>query len=94
MVKFDAKLWKAVFVMSIINIALSVVNVMFKKMLDQGINRMVATTYRLAAGTLFLIPFAIFLERYVFLYVLMILAPFDTVIILKLHESSRMSSAL
>ncbi|KAJ4888143.1 Uncharacterized protein Rs2_27891 [Raphanus sativus] len=38
MVKFDAKLWKAVFVMSIINIALSVVNVMFKKMLDQGIN--------------------------------------------------------
>lgn len=94
MVKFDTKLWKAVFVMSIINIALSVVNVMFKKMLDQGINRMVATTYRLAAGTLFLIPFAIFLERYVFLYVLMILAPFDTVIILKLHESSRMSSAL
>lgn len=87
MVKFDAKLWKAVFVMSIINIALSVVNVMFKKMLDQGINRMVATTYRLAAGTLFLIPFAIFLERYVFLYVLMILAPFDTVIILKLHDS-------
>ncbi|KAL0692506.1 hypothetical protein Bca4012_059686 [Brassica carinata] len=64
MVKFDAKLWKAVFMMSIINIALSVVNVMFKKMLDQGINRMVATTYRLAAGTLFLIPFAIFLERH------------------------------
>uniref|UniRef100_M4DW46 WAT1-related protein n=1 Tax=Brassica campestris TaxID=3711 RepID=M4DW46_BRACM len=63
MVKFDAKLWKAVFMMSIINIALSVVNVVFKKMLDQGINRMVATTYRLAAGTLFLIPFAIFLER-------------------------------
>ncbi|KAL0685702.1 hypothetical protein Bca4012_052550 [Brassica carinata] len=63
MVKFDAKLWKAVFTMSIINIALSVVNVMFKKMLDQGINRMVATTYRLAAGTLFLIPFAIFMER-------------------------------
>ncbi|KAF2600881.1 hypothetical protein F2Q68_00011905 [Brassica cretica] len=64
MVKFDAKLWKAVFTMSIINIALSVVNVMFKKMLDQGINRMVATTYRLAAGTLFLIPFAIFMERH------------------------------
>ncbi|CAF2143967.1 hypothetical protein BRARA_B03399 [Brassica rapa] len=64
MVKFDAKLWKAVFMMSIINIALSVVNVVFKKMLDQGINRMVATTYRLAAGTLFLIPFAIFLERH------------------------------
>ncbi|RID59870.1 hypothetical protein BRARA_F03064 [Brassica rapa] len=63
MVKFDAKLWKAVFLMSFINIMLSVVNVMFKKMLNQGINRMVATTYRLAAGTLFLTPFAIFLER-------------------------------
>ncbi|CAN7025686.1 hypothetical protein BRARA_F03064 [Brassica rapa] len=64
MVKFDAKLWKAVFLMSFINIMLSVVNVMFKKMLNQGINRMVATTYRLAAGTLFLTPFAIFLERH------------------------------
>ncbi|CAH2044893.1 unnamed protein product [Thlaspi arvense] len=64
MVKFDAKLWKAVLMMSIINIGLSVVNVMFKKMLNQGINRMVATTYRLAAGTLFLTPFAIFLERH------------------------------
>ncbi|ESQ32539.1 hypothetical protein EUTSA_v10004454mg [Eutrema salsugineum] len=64
MVKFDAKLWKAVFMMSMINIGLSVVNVMFKKMLNQGINRMVAATYRLAAGTLFLIPFAIFLERH------------------------------
>ncbi|KAL1199584.1 WAT1-related protein [Cardamine amara subsp. amara] len=64
MVKFDAKLWKAVFMMSMINIGLSVVNVMFKKMLDQGINRMVATTYRLAAGTLFLTPLAIFLERH------------------------------
>ncbi|KAF8105709.1 hypothetical protein N665_0157s0273 [Sinapis alba] len=63
MVKFDGKLWKAVFLMSFINIMLSVVNVMFKKMLNQGINRMVATTYRLAAGTLFLTPFAIFLER-------------------------------
>lgn len=69
MVKFDAKLWKAVFIMSMINIGLSVVNVMFKKMLNQGINRMVATTYRLAAGTLFLIPFAIFLERYVLVYI-------------------------
>ncbi|KFK33820.1 hypothetical protein AALP_AA5G064500 [Arabis alpina] len=64
MVKFDTKLWKAVFMLSMINIGLSVVNVMFKKMLDQGINRMVATTYRLVAGTLFLTPFAIFLERH------------------------------
>ncbi|VVB04455.1 unnamed protein product [Arabis nemorensis] len=64
MVKFDTKLWKAVFMLSMINIGLSVVNVLFKKMLDQGINHMVATTYRLAAGTLFLTPFAIFLERH------------------------------
>ncbi|KAJ0253003.1 WAT1-related protein [Hirschfeldia incana] len=64
MVKLDGKLWKAVIMMSIINIALSGVNVMFKKMLNQGVNRMVAATYRLAAGTLFLTPFAIFLERH------------------------------
>ncbi|CAL9248023.1 unnamed protein product [Arabidopsis halleri] len=64
MVKFDTKLWKAVLMMSMINIGLSVVNVMFKKMIDEGLNRMVATTYRLAVGTLFLIPFAIFLERH------------------------------
>ncbi|KAJ4900864.1 WAT1-related protein [Raphanus sativus] len=37
---------------------------MLKKMLNEGINRMVANTYRLAAGTLFLTPFAIFLERH------------------------------
>ena len=65
MVKLDGKLWKAVIMMSIINIALSGVNVMFKKMLNQGVNRMVAATYRFAAGTLFLTPLAIFLERYV-----------------------------
>ncbi|KAG5381735.1 hypothetical protein IGI04_033205 [Brassica rapa subsp. trilocularis] len=64
MVKLDGKLWKAVIMMSIINIALSGVNVMFKKMLNQGVNRMVAATYRLAAGTLFLTPLAIFLERH------------------------------
>ncbi|KAJ0253989.1 EamA domain-containing protein [Hirschfeldia incana] len=64
MMKFDAKLWKTVILMSFINILLSIVNVMFKKMLNQGINRMVANTYRLAAGTLFLTPFAIFLERH------------------------------
>ncbi|CAN8265850.1 unnamed protein product [Cochlearia groenlandica] len=64
MVKFDVKLCKAVLMMSLINIGLSVVNVMFKKMLNQGINRMVATTYRLAAGTLFLTPLALFLERH------------------------------
>ncbi|CAA7032613.1 unnamed protein product [Microthlaspi erraticum] len=64
MVKFDAKLWKAVFMMSMINIGLGLVNVLFKKMLNQGVNSMVATTYRLAVGTLFLIPIAIFLERH------------------------------
>lgn len=72
MVQFDTKLWKAVLMMSMINIGLSVVNVMFKKMIDEGLNRMVATTYRLAAGTLFLIPFAIFLERFVFVYVYLV----------------------
>lgn len=72
MVKLDGKLWKAVIMMSIINIALSGVNVMFKKMLNQGVNRMVAATYRLAAGTLFLTPFAIFLERYLCFFFLII----------------------
>ncbi|VVB09199.1 unnamed protein product [Arabis nemorensis] len=61
--RFDMQLLKAVLMMSVINFAIAIENVLFKKMLDDGVNRMVATTYRLIVGTLFLTPFATFLER-------------------------------
>ncbi|KFK33225.1 hypothetical protein AALP_AA6G346600 [Arabis alpina] len=61
--RFDMQLLKAVLMMSVINFAVAIENVLFKKMLDDGVNRMVATTYRLIIGTLFLTPFAICLER-------------------------------
>ncbi|XP_010552375.1 PREDICTED: WAT1-related protein At3g30340 [Tarenaya hassleriana] len=59
----DSKLWKAVIIMTMVNFGLGMVNVLFKKMLNEGINRMVATTYRLITGTVFLVPFAVLLER-------------------------------
>lgn len=67
--RFDMQLLKAVLMMSMINFAIAIENVLFKKMLDDGVNRMVATTYRLIVGTLFLTPFATFLERYAHVYI-------------------------
>lgn len=59
--------WKPPVLMVAINFAFAIVNVLFKKILDEGTNQMVIVTYRLAVSTLFLTPIAFFLERYVLL---------------------------
>ncbi|CAN0889153.1 WAT1-related protein At3g30340 [Linum grandiflorum] len=49
--------------MIVINFGFALVNVLFKKALDEGTNEMVIVAYRLAVSTIFLTPIAYYRER-------------------------------
>lgn len=50
-----------------IDFAFAVVNILLKKVLEEGIDHLVLITYRLAISAIFLSPIGYFLERYTFL---------------------------
>ncbi|XP_010241528.1 PREDICTED: WAT1-related protein At3g30340-like isoform X3 [Nelumbo nucifera] len=54
---------KPVFVMVAINFFLAIVNILLKKVLDEGMNNLVIITYRQCLATSFLAPIAYFWER-------------------------------
>ncbi|KAK6790702.1 hypothetical protein RDI58_009783 [Solanum bulbocastanum] len=54
--------WKAVSAMIVVEFALAVVNALFKKVLNRGMNQLVITTYRFSISTIILTPIACFLE--------------------------------
>ncbi|KAL5070799.1 hypothetical protein RYX36_021686, partial [Vicia faba] len=55
--------WKPVLVMIIVNLALSVVNVLLKKILNEGMDHLTILTYRQAIASIFLAPIACIFER-------------------------------
>lgn len=55
---------KPVLVMIIVNLALSVVNVFLKKILNEGMDHLTILTYRQAIASIFLAPIACIFERY------------------------------
>ncbi|XP_030540137.1 WAT1-related protein At3g30340-like [Rhodamnia argentea] len=55
--------WKPFFVMLAIDFAFAVVNILLKKVLEEGIDHLVLVTYRLAISAIFLSPIGYFLER-------------------------------
>ncbi|KAM7275288.1 hypothetical protein ACFE04_017154 [Oxalis oulophora] len=54
---------KTVLVMVAVNFAFGVVNVVLKKVLNEGVNQLVIITYRQAVSAIFLAPIAYFWER-------------------------------
>ncbi|XP_011039732.1 PREDICTED: WAT1-related protein At3g30340-like [Populus euphratica] len=59
----DVGQWKPVVGMLVISFAFAIVNLLLKKMIDQGTNNMVIATYRLSSSATFLAPIAYFWER-------------------------------
>jgi hypothetical protein len=59
----DVGQWKPVVGMLVISFAFAIVNLLLKKMIDQGTNNMVIATYRLSSSAIFLAPIAYFWER-------------------------------
>ncbi|XP_030454164.1 WAT1-related protein At3g30340-like [Syzygium oleosum] len=55
--------WQPYVAMLAIELAFAVVNVLFKKALDEGANPLVLITYRLSISTIFLAPISYILER-------------------------------
>ncbi|XP_030472115.2 WAT1-related protein At3g30340 isoform X2 [Syzygium oleosum] len=55
--------WKPFFVMLAIDLAFAVVNILLKKVLEEGIDHLVLITYRLGISAIFLSPIGYFLER-------------------------------
>ncbi|MCL7034883.1 hypothetical protein MKW94_020306 [Papaver nudicaule] len=55
--------WHPAFLMVAINIGLAIVNILHKKVIDDGIDPVVLITYRLYISVLLLAPVACFLER-------------------------------
>ncbi|XP_059650793.1 WAT1-related protein At3g30340-like [Cornus florida] len=55
--------WKPVLAMVGVDFGLAVVNILLKKVLNQGINQLVIVTYRQSISAIFLIPVAYFMER-------------------------------
>ncbi|XP_031112914.1 WAT1-related protein At3g30340-like [Ipomoea triloba] len=55
--------WKPIAVMVGVNFAMAVVNILFKKALNGGMNQQVITTYRLSTAAVFLAPVACCRER-------------------------------
>lgn len=67
--------WKPFLVMIAIDFSLTMVNILLKKVLQEGMNHLVFITYRLSVATIFLAPIGYFKERYIgtfnsFLYIL------------------------
>lgn len=59
----DGGQWKPVVGMVVVNFAFAIVNVLFKKILDEGTNSMVIATYRLSTSAIFLAPVSYYWER-------------------------------
>lgn len=57
--------WKLVAVMLAVTFALSIVNLLLKKVLNEGMNQLIIVTYRQSISAIFLAPIAYFWERYV-----------------------------
>ncbi|RDX74001.1 WAT1-related protein [Mucuna pruriens] len=55
--------WKPFLVMIVIDFSLTMVNILLKKVLQEGMNHMVFITYRLSVSTIFLAPIGYFKER-------------------------------
>jgi hypothetical protein len=55
--------WKPFIAMITVDFAFSIVNILLKKVLDEGINHLVLITYRLSISALFLGPIGYFWER-------------------------------
>lgn len=56
--------WKLVIAMVVVDFALAIVNILFKNVLNGGMNHLLIVTYRQAISAIFLTPIAYFLERY------------------------------
>jgi len=57
--------WKPFIVMIASDFSFAVVNVLLKKVLEEGVNHLVFITYRLTIATIFIAPVAYFRERLV-----------------------------
>ncbi|KAK7834695.1 wat1-related protein [Quercus suber] len=55
--------WKPFIAMIAVDFAFAVVNIVLKKILDEGMDHLVFVTYRLTISTIFLAPIGYFLER-------------------------------
>lgn len=55
--------WKPVFAMVAVNFALAIVNLLLKKVLNEGTNQLVIVTYRQSISAIFLGPIAYFWKR-------------------------------
>ncbi|WOL18271.1 WAT1-related protein [Canna indica] len=55
--------WRPVLAMLAVDAALAVINIMVKKVMEEGMNRLVLITLRQFAATLFMVPIAYFNER-------------------------------
>lgn len=56
--------WTPFIAMLAVDFAFAIVNIMLKKVVNEGMNHLVIITYRLAISTVFLAPIAWFSERY------------------------------
>ncbi|XP_058105121.1 WAT1-related protein At3g30340-like [Magnolia sinica] len=55
--------WRPAFAMVAVQVAFAIVNILLKKVLDQGLNHLVLVTYRQTVATVFIAPIALFKER-------------------------------
>lgn len=55
--------WKLIVVILAVYFVMSLLTILFKKILDEGTNQLVMITYRLTAAAIFLLPIAHFCER-------------------------------
>lgn len=55
--------FKPVAAMLAVNFALALVNILFKKIIDEGTNHLVIIAYRQLISAIFIAPIAYFLER-------------------------------
>lgn len=55
--------WKPFIVMIAIDFSFAAVNILLKKVLDEGMNHLVFITYRLSIATIFVAPIGYFWER-------------------------------
>lgn len=55
--------WKPIVVRLVICFVMPVLNILFKKILDEGTNQLVIITYRMSTAAIFLAPIAYFFER-------------------------------
>ncbi|XP_028764733.1 WAT1-related protein At3g30340-like [Neltuma alba] len=61
--KMNSEAWKPFVAMVFIDFAFAVVNILLKKVLQEGMNPLVIITYRLSVSCVFLAPIAFFWER-------------------------------